>query len=153
MKTVSETKLSHWQTFENDGINHQNTVFGGFLLAYIDKYGGKCANKFCNGPITTVRLTLEFLKPVFPGNKIRFDSHVNYSKKSIIEVEVNAYDENEDLLLKGYLYFAFLQEEGGIQQVPSLKLETDIDHLNEKKAEARIRSQKLLKTELRKLRQ
>jgi acyl-CoA hydrolase len=75
--------------------NIHGTVFGGFVLALVDKAAAVCAMRHAGAAVVTVAMDrVEFLVPIRVGSLISVKACMNYAGKSSMEIGVEVYSED-----------------------------------------------------------
>ncbi|WDL97995.1 acyl-CoA thioesterase [Alicyclobacillus sp. ALC3] len=143
------------RTVYNDHVlppdtNNRNTIFGGKVMAFVDKVGAMTAMKHCRKPVVTASIdSMDFLAPVLLGETINLEACVTRAYRTSVEVYVTV--RSEDLVTgKGkvtgssYLTFVALDENGHPTEVPPVIPETDEEKRQYDTAQARyvIRQQR-----------
>ena len=121
-------------------------VFGGAILAMLDKTAAVCAIRHARCTCVTVSFDrVDFREPILVGELVHMKASVNAVGRSSMEVGVRVEAEN---MLTGvrrhtnscYVTFVAIDREGKPVQVPDLILETDEEkHRNESALERRQR--------------
>lgn len=113
--------------------NTYGTIFGGRVMAYVDKIASITAMRHCRMPVVTASSdSFDFLAPIHEGEAIRLEAFVTWTHKTSMEIFCRIESEN---LLTGecrltgtsYLTFVALDDEGHPAEVPSVIPETDED--------------------------
>jgi acyl-CoA hydrolase len=129
-KTVSESKAEVIARMFPSEANPAGNVFGGEILKQIDIVAGIVGHRHCRTNVVTASIDrVDFLKPVFVGDVLILNAHLNCVKKSSMEIEVRVESEN---LLKGtrtltgtaFVTMVALDEAGRPTVVPKLFLKT-----------------------------
>lgn len=129
-KTVSESKAEVIARMFPSEANPAGNVFGGEILKQIDIIAGIVGHRHCRANAVTASIDrVDFLKPVFVGNVLVLNAHLNCVKNSSMEIEVRV--ESEDLIrgtrtLTGtaFVTMVALDDTGRPTQVPKLMLRT-----------------------------
>jgi len=111
--------------------NTHGTIFGGRVMAYVDKIASIVAMRHCRLPVVTASSdSLDFLAPIHAGEAIRLEAFVTWTHKTSMEIFCRI--ESEDLLtgecrLTGtsYLTFVAIGADGRPAIVPLVSPETD----------------------------
>jgi acyl-CoA hydrolase len=111
--------------------NNHGTMFGGRVMAYVDKIASIACMRHARRPVVTVSSdSLDFLAPIKVGEAIRLEAFVTWTHRTSMEVFVKI--ESEDLMtgevrLTGtsYLTFVALGPDGKPVPVPPVIPETD----------------------------
>ena len=79
-------------------INTAGTLFGGYMLSWLDLAAAKAASEFLEetdawGSVTRALDKVEFKEPVYPGEWVNFEGHVSKIGNSSFEVLIDAYAE------------------------------------------------------------
>lgn len=116
--------------------NHYGTIFGGRVMAYVDKIAAITAMRHARKPVVTVSSdSFDFLAPVKLGEAISLEAFVTYTHNTSIEVFVKIQSEN---LMTGevtttgssYLTFVAVDENGEKNPVPPVIPETDEERMH-----------------------
>jgi acyl-CoA hydrolase len=111
--------------------NHHHTIFGGKVMAYVDKIACIAAMRHCRKPVVTVSSdNFDFLAPIKTGEAINLEAYVTYVRKTSMEVFVKVEAENlltaeRKLTSRAYLTFIALDEDGKPTSVPQVMPETE----------------------------
>lgn len=111
--------------------NHYGTIFGGQIMANIDKIGAITAMRHARLPVVTASSdSLDFLAPVAAGEAMHLEAFVASTGKTTIEVFVKVQSENlilgeTKLTATAYLTFVAIGPDGKPTQVPAILPETD----------------------------
>ncbi|GGB10327.1 acyl-CoA thioesterase [Macrococcus hajekii] len=155
--TASRTVKTQ-QVFPSD-TNHHNTLFGGKLMASIDDVASIAATRHCGYSVVTASTdSVDFVKPIRPGDIVSMVAVVSYTGNSSMEVFVKVIAENilenrKELAATSFLTFVALDEHNRPVQVPEVYAEEeDQKWLNEtgairaiKRKERSAESKELLK--------
>src|SRR5690349_20066049 len=77
--------------------NMRGTVFGGKILALVDKAAAVAAIRHAGKPCVTVAMDrVEFLVPIHLGDLITAEARVVYAGKTSLEILVEVYAENPE---------------------------------------------------------
>jgi acyl-CoA hydrolase len=142
-RTVRE---SHHETSElmmPQDANNLGHVFGGVILAMMDKTAAVAAYRHARQPCVTVSIDrVDFREPIFVGNLVVMKASVNTVGRTSMEVGVRV--EAEDLLTglrrhtnSCYLTFVAVDSKGRPVEVPELVPETDEERRRHAAAQAR----------------
>lgn len=75
--------------------NAGGSIFGGWIMSYVDVAGSIPALERAKGPIVTRAVeSFEFKKPVFVGDLVSFYADIISEGKTSIKVKVEVYSEN-----------------------------------------------------------
>jgi acyl-CoA hydrolase len=136
--------------------NVHGTIFGGFLMQWIDMAASIAAARHAGGPVVTASMDrLHFLSPVQLGEVVLLQAQVNLAARTSMEVGVRVLSENQATFerrqtTRAYLTFVAVDENGRPRPVPRLQPETVNDRRREKDARARravrLRERRAMKT-------
>jgi acyl-CoA hydrolase len=134
-------------------INNHGTIFGGNIMAYIDKIASIACMRHARKPVVTASSdSLDFLAPVKIGEAIRLEAFVTWTHKTSMEVFVKVESEN---LMTGeikvtatsYLTFVALGSDGRPTPVPPVIPETEEERWQHETAPVRYELRKQRKQE------
>jgi len=123
--------------------NVRGTVFGGVILAMVDKAAAVCAMRHAGRSCVTVAMDrVEFLVPIMVGNVVSVEAQVNYAGKTSLEIGVEVYAED---LEHGHrmhtnsclVTMVAMDAKNRPAPVPGLLLETPVEKERHAAAEAR----------------
>lgn len=146
-----------YMVFPND-LNSNDTVFGGLIMALMDRYSATAADRHAGGIVSTVGVdAVHFIAPAGRGDVLIFHSAVNRAWTSSMEVGCRVEAERRGggvrrHLLSAYLTFVALDEHGRPRRVPVVTPETDLERLRFEEAAIRRRTRLEHAEELRVLR-
>ena len=132
-----------------DQLNHHGNVFGGEILALVDKCGGVVARRHARLPVVTVAIDrVEFREPVFANDFVEAHGRLVYVGRTSMDVLVTVEAEQVETGVRRrtnrcvLTYVALDRLNGRPAPVPPLILETDEDRqLHAKAAQRRERRQ------------
>jgi acyl-CoA hydrolase len=116
-----------------DQLNNNGTVFGGAILALVDKVGGVVARRHSRTPVVTVSIDrVEFREPIYAGEYVVAQGRMVHAGRTSMDILVTVEAEN---LMTGvkrrtnrcWLTFVALGADGRPTPVPPLLLESDED--------------------------
>lgn len=128
--------------------NFRGTVFGGVILALVDKAAAVCAMRHAGQSCVTVAMDrVEFLFPINVGDLVIAEAQVNHVGRSSIEVGVEVYAENITTNERRHtnsclVTMVAVDQKGNPTQVPGLQLETPDQKKRWKAAEERRKARK-----------
>lgn len=123
--------------------NTYGTIFGGNVMAYIDKIASITCMRHARKPIVTASSdSLDFLEPIKVGHAIRLEASVTWTHKTSMEVFVKVESENlmtgeVKLTATSYLTFVALGSDGRPTPVPPVIPETEEEKRQYEAAPAR----------------
>jgi acyl-CoA hydrolase len=130
-KKISESRTRMTDLVFPPDTNHHNTIFGGKVMAYVDKIACIAAMRHCRKPVVTVSSdNFDFLAPIKTGEAIILEAFVTWVHKTSMEVFVKVESENlltgeRKLTSRAYLTFIALDENGKPTLVPKVIPETE----------------------------
>lgn len=130
-RTVSQSAVLEqvYMVFPND-LNANDTVFGGLIMAQMDRYAAVAADRHAAGVTVTASVdAVHFVAPARRGDVLIFNAGVNRAWTSSMEigvkVDAQSYDGcNRRHILSAYLTFVALDAAGKPRPVAPLKPET-----------------------------
>ncbi len=130
-RTVQESMHETSALMMPGDSNNLGHVFGGVILAHMDKAAAVSALRHARAPVVTVSIDrVDFREPIHVGDLVILKTAVNYVGKSSIEVGVRV--ECEDLVTgirrhtnTAFLTFVAIDRNGRPIPVPGLEPETD----------------------------
>lgn len=150
-KKVSDSALEQqvYQIFPND-LNPQETIFGGAVMAQLDRIGYAVAERHSESICVTASVdALSFIAPAHRGEMLVFCGSVNRVWHSSMEVglRVSAYrpgDKEERAIVSAYMTFVALGEDGKSREVPELVPENAVGKRRYQEAGERRESRRSL---------
>lgn len=133
--------------------NNHGTIFGGNVMAYIDKIASITSMRHARRPVVTASSdSLDFLEPVKAGEAIRLEACVTWSHNTSMEVFVKIESENlmtgeVKLTSTAYLTFVALGSDGRPTPVPPVLPETEEEQRQYESAPDRYELRKKRKLE------
>lgn len=118
-----------YMVFPND-LNSNDTVFGGQIMALMDRYAAVAADRHAGGVCVTASVdAVHFVAPARRGDVLIFNVSVNRAWKTSMEVGCRVEAEcigggDRRHILSAYLTFVALDAQGRPQPVPPLAPES-----------------------------
>jgi len=137
-----------YMVFPND-LNSNETVFGGLIMAHMDRYAAVVADRHAGGVCVTASVdAVHFMAPARKGDVLVFAASVNRAWNTSLEVGVRVEAEcigstERRHILSAYLTFVAVDGDGKPRPVPPLLAETEIE--KNRFAEAQFRRNARLK--------
>lgn len=128
---VSQSRTTLTDLVLPPDTNHLHTIFGGKVMAYVDKIACIAAMRHCRKPVVTVSSdSFDFLAPIKTGEAINLEAYVTSTYRTSMEVFVKVESENlltgeRKLTARAYLTFIALDEQGKPTPVPEVIPETE----------------------------
>ncbi len=111
--------------------NSHGTMFGGDVLAMMDKVASVAALRFCRQPVVTASTEhIDFRTPIRLGDIVEAHAHVVHTGRTSMIVRIDVYAERpltgeRQRCTTGYYSFVSIDGEGKPHPVPPLRVETD----------------------------
>jgi acyl-CoA hydrolase len=155
--TYSAVREQVYMVFPND-LNSNDTVFGGLIMAQMDRYAAVAADRHAGGVCVTVGVdAVHFIAPARRGDVLIFNAAVNRAWTSSMEVGCRVEAEkigggDRRHILSAYLTFVAMDAQGRPRAVPPVIPETR--HEKQRHEEAHLRRELRLRhaDDLKKLR-
>ncbi|WP_407406821.1 acyl-CoA thioesterase [Peribacillus sp.] len=128
--------------------NHHNTIFGGKVMAYVDKIACIAAMRHCRKPVVTASSdSFDFLAPIKTGDAINLEAYVTCAHRTSMEVFVKVERENlltgeKQLTARAFLTMLAIDEDGKPIPVPQVQPETEEEKRQYVQAQARYLERK-----------
>jgi acyl-CoA hydrolase len=147
-KTPAESKTVLTDLVLPPDTNYHGTIFGGNVMAYIDKVASIVAMRHSRKMIVTASSdSLDFISPIKTGEAICLEGLITYTRNTSMEIYVKV--EAEDLLTgerrltaTSYLTFVALDDQGKPTPVPQVIPETEEEKWHYNGAEERFSQRK-----------
>ena len=143
-KTPRESASTLSESMMPDQLNHHGNVFGGVILALVDKAGGVVARRHARMPVVTVMVDrVEFREPVYANDYVEAHGRLIWVGRTSMEVMVTVEAEQIETGKRRttnrcfLTYVALDMLNGKPAPVPPLILETDEDRRLHEMAERR----------------
>ncbi|PPE73325.1 acyl-CoA thioesterase [Solimonas fluminis] len=140
--SFSAVREQVYMVFPND-LNANDTVFGGLIMAQMDRFAAVVADRHAGGVCVTASVdAVHFVAPARRGDVLIFNSSVNRAWNTSMEVGVKvdaqSYDGcNRRHILSAYLTFVALDGAGKPRPVAPLQPETAVEKLRYEEAQLR----------------
>lgn len=87
---IDDTKITGNRIFFSSFLNNNNTVFGGELMAWMERHAVNCGRCFCtNRHVYCIGMhSVAFPEPVFASDWVTLDARVIYVRRTTMEVDV-----------------------------------------------------------------
>jgi acyl-CoA hydrolase len=133
-KTPRESYTVLSESMMPDQLNHHGNVFGGVILALVDKCGGVVARRHARLPVVTVSIDrVEFREPIYANDYVEAHGRIVYVGRTSMDVLVTVESEQVETGVRRQTnrciltYVALDKLNGKPAAVPPLSLETDED--------------------------
>ena len=153
-KTPLETESQARKLVMPDQINGDGRLFGGQMMAWIDKIAAMTAQRHSNAQVVTASIdSLVFLSPVSLGDHVVMRARVVYVGHSSMEIRVDVWKENpiqntRARCTRAFLTFVAIDERGKAIEVPRLTLSTPEEKRDFESAKAHMELRKKLASQL-----
>ena len=130
-KRVSESKTYMTDLVLPPDANAYGNIFGGLVMAYVDKIASITSMRHCRKPVVTASTdSVDFLAPIKVGDTIQLEAFVSWTHHTSMEIFVKIESENlltgeKKLTGTSYLTFVAIDETGRPVEVPAIIPETD----------------------------
>lgn len=149
-RTVNSSAVREqvYMIFPND-LNSNDTVFGGLIMALMDRFAAVVADRHAGGVCVTVGVdAVHFIAPARRGDVLIFNACVNRAWNSSLEVGCKVDAEkigggDRRHILSAYLTFVAQGDDGKPRSVPQLATETPEE--KRRYEEAQLRREQRLK--------
>jgi len=149
-KSPQETETQSRKLVMPDQINADGRLFGGQMMAWIDKIAAMTAQRHSRSEVVTASIdSLTFLAPVSLGDHVIMRGRLVYVGRTSMEIRVDVWKENPILgerakCTQAFLTFVAIGKDGKSVPVPPLKLSTPEEKLEFEAARERIELRKKL---------
>lgn len=140
--SFSAVREQVYMIFPND-LNSNETVFGGLIMAHMDRYAAVVADRHAAGVCVTASVdAVHFMAPARKGDVLVFAGSVNRAWNTSMEVGVRVEAEcigsiERRHILSAYLTFVAVDEAGKPRPVPPLTPETEVEQRRFEEAQFR----------------
>ena len=147
-KPVRASRTEIVDLMQPPDANLRGTVFGGKILAMVDKAAAVSAMRHAGKPCVTVAMErVEFLVPIFIGDVVVVEAQVNFVGRSSMEVGVEVFAENVEEGRRRHtnsclVTMVALDAKGRPSPVPALALETPEEKARHAAAAARRKTRR-----------
>jgi len=140
--SLSAVREQVYMVFPND-LNANDTVFGGLIMAQMDRYAAVVADRHAGGVCVTASVdAVHFVAPARRGDVLLFNASVNRAWTTSMEVGVKvdaqSYDgSNRRHILSAYLTFVALDSAGKPRPVAPVQPELEVEQRRWREAQLR----------------
>ena len=140
--SYSAVKEQVYMVFPND-LNANDTVFGGLIMAQMDRFAAVCADRHAGGVCVTVGVdAVRFIAPAGKGDVLVFNASVNRAWNTSMEVGCRVEAQQvaggeRRHILSAYLTFVAQQSPGVSRRVPPVTPQTPIEKHRYEEAQRR----------------
>jgi acyl-CoA hydrolase len=142
-KSPRDSEVVMTQLILPSEANNLNAAFGGKVMEWIDICGAVAAQRHCRQVVVTASMDdLHFHAPIRVGWIAQLRARVLAAFRTSMEVGVTVHAENpltgeRSLTTSALMTFVALNKDGGRVPVPSLRLESEAEHVAFREAEVR----------------
>ncbi|MEQ1438131.1 acyl-CoA thioesterase [Fontimonas sp. SYSU GA230001] len=139
---ASAVREQVYMVFPND-LNSNDTVFGGLIMAQMDRFAAVAADRHAGGVCVTASVdAVHFIAPAKGGDVLIFNCAVNRAWQTSMEVGCKVEAEKigggeRRHILSAYLTFVAVDRDGKPRPVPALMPETDVERHRYEEAQLR----------------
>lgn len=151
-KTRKSSEISTRKIVAGEHLNPNGTLFGGYLMCWLDEVAFMCAQKYSgqSGCVTASIDNITFKTPIRMGEHVVLTAFVNAVGHSSMEIEVQIEKEDHvtgkrEYTHSAHLTFVCLNEKQRPTSVPRLELEDDRDVTKNQEFQLRAKVRKRLK--------
>ncbi|MBX3475431.1 MAG: acyl-CoA thioesterase [Planctomycetes bacterium] len=144
--SASESRLT-WIVAPQD-LNINGTLFGGQLLALMDRVAAIAAMRHARQSCVTVSIDkVDFLAPVRHGNLLDLTARIHFTARTSMEIYVDAWAEQPHSgerthVCAAFFSFVAVDQNQRPAAIPQVALETDRDRELSREATARYEARK-----------
>jgi len=140
---VDDSRVEMTELVMPQQINPLGSVFGGWIMALMDKAAAMAATRHCRGPVSTASVdSIDFLAPMSLGHIVRLSAFLTQVFHSSMEVVVEVHSEDprtseQVKTCSAYFTMVCLGLNGRPRQAPLLTLRTDAEQRRAEEATQR----------------
>lgn len=131
-KTVTDSWVTDqvYKVFPND-MNSNRTVFGGLILATIDRFAVTVAERHAEKTCVTASVdAVHFMAPAHEGEVLVYSCAINRTWTTSMEIGARVFAENPKTgdsrhILSAYFTFVALGDDGKPTPIPPIRVEND----------------------------
>ena len=145
-QTVADSRVHMTEIVLPEDTNPRGTIFGGRVLALIDKCAAVAAMRHTRGPVLTVSVdSVDFHNSVRMGEVLVLEGWINAVFRSSMEVEVEVRSEelttgNRRLTTRAFVTMVAVDSDGRPLPAPGLAAEDDAERARALQAAERRRA-------------
>jgi len=142
-RPVSDSRVEMTELVLPEDTNPRGTIFGGRVLALIDKCAAMVAIRHARTDVVTVAMdSVEFRNAVRAGDVLVLAGRLNAAFGSSMEIEVGVESEDpytgeRDETTRAFVTMVSVDPRGRPQRIPALEVRTDGERAREADARAR----------------
>lgn len=141
-KAVRESKVENYHIIRPSDLNSVGRLYGGTLMSWIDEVAVLVGKRHSEMGVTTGSMdNLKFLKGAYLQDMLILKGKVTHVGNTSMEIKVETFVEHsageQELINRAYLTLIGLDENDKPARLPRLILETEEDHQEWERANAR----------------
>ncbi len=142
-RSVADSRVEMTELVMPQEINPLGSVFGGWVMALIDKAAAIAATRHCRGPVVTASVdSIDFVAPMNLGHIVRLSACVTRVFHTSLEVEVVVHSEDPRSgervkTCSAFLTMVYVGPDGRPQPAPPLILTAGDEMIRAGEAEQR----------------
>ncbi len=142
---VADSRVEMAELVMPENINVLGSVFGGWVMALMDKAAAMSATLHCRGAVATASVdSIDFLAPMKLGHIVRLSAFLTRVFRSSMEVEVEVHSEDPRTgervrTCSAFITMVCLGADGEPKPAPPLVLATQAEEARAREAETRRR--------------
>ncbi len=146
LRPVAESRVQMTEIVLPEDTNPGGTIFGGRVLALVDKCAAVAAMRHARSEVLTVSVdSVEFKSPVRVGDILLLDGWLNAAFRSSMEVEVQVRAEEPttgrcSLTTRAFVTMVAVGADGRATAVPALEIRGEEEHRRAQEAADRRRA-------------
>lgn len=147
-RTVADSRVVMTEIVMPEDANSRGTVFGGRVLALIDKASAITAMRHCHTPVVTAAIDrVDFLAGAREGSILILEGVLNAAFRTSMEIGVTVFAEDplsgdRRLTCRAFVTLVSVDEKGCPQAVPPLEAGNEEERMRAVEAAARRRRQR-----------
>lgn len=147
-RTVAESRASVVRLMVPTDANFTGNVFGGSILAEVDRVAYISASRHALSDCVTASFDrVDFLAPVHVGQVVEFDATLTYTGRTSMEVRVQIRAEDlkggsRRLVGNAYVTMVAIDDQGQPKAIPGLQLLTDEERRQFDEARGRVEARR-----------
>ncbi|MFQ5700884.1 MAG: acyl-CoA thioesterase [Acidobacteriota bacterium] len=144
-RTVDASRVEMTELVMPQQINPLGSVFGGWVMALMDKAAAMAATRHCRGPVATASVdSIDFLAPMNLGHIVRLSAQLTQVFSTSMEVAVQVHSEDPRTgkhvkTCSAYITMVCLDAAGRPREAPALRVATEDERVQARDAAERRR--------------
>jgi acyl-CoA hydrolase len=147
-RRVADSLTVHTTTVLPEDTNAYGNLFGGLLVALIDKTASITASRHAHRNVVTASIDrVDFIAPVRLGDILTLTARLNYTGRTSMEIEAEAGSESRTtgeraVACRAFLTFVAIDDAGHPTPVPALERTTDAERTRFEQGHARAEARR-----------